>query len=67
MIPGLGTDRCLRRNQCLFTDRDVVGNLDLVIDFAASSDHRSGETGTVDDRSCPISTSLQTQCRSGGF
>ena len=55
MIPGLGTsaDRCLRRNQCLFADRDVVGNLNLVVDFAASSDHRSGETGPVDGRSCP--------------
>ena len=55
MIPGLGTsaDCCLRRNQCLFADRDVVGNLNLVVDFAASSDHRSGETGTVDGRSCP--------------
>ena len=55
MIPGLGTsaDRCLRRNQCLFADRDVVGNLNLVVDFATSSDHRSGETGTVDGSSCP--------------
>ena len=36
MIPGLGAsaDRCLRGNQCLFAERDVVGNLNLVVDLA---------------------------------